>query len=144
LEAGTFQCYVAHVQGKALVTLLGPVRAIRLVHDADRTRTRQPEQGRGSGPDHDVHVSFAGGFVDSGPATAQAAVVRGYGVPLREYTTQEIHQPLYHPYLRRQHQGLAPNFQRRPDYGLDRGLLLSPGRPPQEGAASFDGASRVP
>jgi len=88
VEAGAFQGYVAHMHGKALVTLLGPVRAIRFVDDADRTRARQPEQGRCPGPDHNVHLSVAGGLVDGDPATAQAAVVRGYGVSLREYKTQ--------------------------------------------------------
>jgi hypothetical protein len=72
------------VHGKAFVSLLGPVRGVRFVDDADRTRARQPEKGRRSGPDHDVRVSVAGGFVDCGPGTAQAAVVRGYGVALWE------------------------------------------------------------
>jgi hypothetical protein len=75
------------------VTLLGPVRAVRFVDDADRTRARQPKQGRRPGPDHDAHVSVAGGLVDGAPTTAQAAVVRGYGVSLWEYKTQEVHQP---------------------------------------------------
>jgi hypothetical protein len=96
------------VHGKTFATLLGPVCAVRFVDYADRTRARQIEQGRRPGPDYDVHVSFAGGFVDGDPATAQAAVVRGYGVSLRKYKTQEVHQPFDRPYLRRQYQGLSP------------------------------------
>jgi len=144
VEAGAFQRHVAHVHGKTFATLLGPVCAVRFVDYADRTRARQIEQGRRPGPDYDVHVSFAGGFVDGDPATAQAAVVRGYGVSLRKYKTEEVHQPFDRPYLRRQYQGLSPILQRRPYYGRDRGVLLSAGRPPQEGTAALYGAPRGP
>src|SRR5918911_1578421 len=130
--------------GKTFAILSGPVRAVRFVDDTDRTGARQPEQGRRPGPDHDVHVSVAGGLVDGAPATAQAAVVRGYGVSLLECQTQEIHQPFDRPYLRRQYQGLSSILQRRPYYGGNRGVLLSPCRPPQEGAAAFYSAPRGP
>src|SRR5918912_849603 len=93
VEAGAFQCYVTSMYGKTFAILSGPVRAVRFVDDTDRTGARQPEQGRRPGPDHDVHVSVAGGLVDGDPATAQAAVVRGYGVSLIECHAQEIHQP---------------------------------------------------
>src|SRR5919112_432404 len=115
-----------------------PARAREDLRDPARPYARRP------GPDHDVHVSVSGGLVDGGPATAQAAVVRGYGVSLLECHAQEIHQPFDRPYLRRQYQGLSPILQRRPYYGRDRGVLLSPGRPPQERAAAPYGASRCP
>jgi len=70
-------------------------------------------------------------------------VVRGYGVSLREYLSQEIHQSLDRPYLRRKYQGLPPNFQRRRDNGRYRDRLLASGRPPQEGATALYGAPRV-
>jgi hypothetical protein len=95
------------MQGKTFVTLLGPVRAVRFVDDADSTRTRQPEQGRRPCPHYDVHVPVAGSLVHGGPASAQATVVRGYGVSLLECQTQEIHQPIDRPYLRGQYQGLS-------------------------------------
>src|SRR5215204_192347 len=144
VEAGAYQRHVPHVHGKTFVTRLGPVRAVRFVHDADRTGPRQPEQGRRSGPDHDVHAPAAGSLVDGRPAPVQAAVVRGYGVSLLECDAQEIHKPFDRPYLRRQYQGLSPILQRRPYYGLDRGVLLSAGRPPQEGTAALYGAPRGP
>ena len=129
---------------ETFVTLLGPVRGVRFVDYADGTRVFQPEQGRCPGPDHDIHVSVAGCLVDGGLATAQAAVVKGDRVSLWERPAQEAHQPFDRTYFRRQYQGLFPILQRRPYYGRDRGGLLSPGRPPEEGAAALYGAPRDP
>src|SRR5215210_776316 len=127
---------------KALMAWVGPVRVVRFVDDADRTRPRQPEQRTRPGSDDDVHGTFACGLIDGGTVAAQAGVVGGHGMPRWEYEAQEFHQPLDRPYFGGKHQGLISISQCRSYYGRYRVPFLTPGRLPQESAAVLYGAAR--